>query len=106
MTDKTKEIMDRLNQIEGYCFSSMKYLLRAIMIVLGRNKSGYKFTIEENHYTNAEYKYPNAMDYIPICINGNLFVDVLLDEIDGKLVTDKFVLIRELDKDMIFINKK
>lgn len=105
MTDRTKEIMDRLNQIEGYCFSSMKYLLRAIMIVLGRNKSGYKFTIE-NRYTNAEYKYPNAIDYIPICINGNLFVDVLLDEIDGKLVTDKFVLIRELDKDMIFINKK
>lgn len=105
MTDKTKEIMDRLNQIEGYSFSNMKYLLRAIMIVLGRNKSGYKFTIE-NHYSNPECKYPEVMDYVPICINHNLFVDVLIDEIDGKLVIDKFVSIRELDKDMIFINKK
>lgn len=105
MTDKAKEIMDRLNQIEGYSFSNMKYLLRAIMIVLGRNKSGYKFTIE-NHYSNPEYKYPRVRDYIPICINRNLFVDILIDEVDGKLVIDKFVLIRELDKDMIFINKK
>lgn len=105
MTDKAKEIMDRLNQIEGYGFSNMKYLLRAIMIVLGRNKANNKFTIE-NHYSNPEYKYPRVRDYIPICINRNLFVDVLIDEVDGKLVIDKFVLVRELDKDIIFINKK
>ena len=94
MTDKAKEIMDRLITLEDKCYPNMKYLLRGISIELSRYKAQNTFTIE-NHYSNAEYKYPNAIDYIPICVNGNLFIDVLLDEVDGSIAIDKFIFIRE-----------